>query len=164
MRHKSWDAFTPSLFQASTNLAGKYVNREGSSIRQAASGRCKCAEFFVEYAEPDEPQCDLPGEIWKIATETLRVSNMGRTQKRKGKQWQLIQRPMPTNGPYVMVLVNKRLHKVIYEAFHGPVPDGYLVDHIDINTSNNRLDNLRILDASNSNRNRKSWKRVKNIH
>jgi hypothetical protein len=35
------------------------------------------------------------------------------------------------------------LHKAVYTAFNGPLPEGLEVDHIDDSPWNNRLDNLR---------------------
>jgi hypothetical protein len=37
------------------------------------------------------------------------------------------------------------IHKLVYEAFIGPVPNGYCIDHIDGDKYNNNLNNLRIL-------------------
>lgn len=42
----------------------------------------------------------------------------------------------------------RSLHKILYETFIGPVPDGMLVDHIDGNRSNNSLSNLRLVTQS----------------
>ena len=40
----------------------------------------------------------------------------------------------------------KTVHRLVYEAFCGDIPDGFEVDHIDFNRSNNCIDNLRILN------------------
>ena len=37
------------------------------------------------------------------------------------------------------------VHRFIWEAFNGPIPDGMTIDHIDNDRTNNRLDNLRLL-------------------
>ena len=31
----------------------------------------------------------------------------------------------------------KRIHRLIYETFVGPIPDGYEIDHVDTNKDNN---------------------------
>ena len=37
------------------------------------------------------------------------------------------------------------LHRIIWEAFNGPIPDGLFVNHIDENPSNNTLTNLNLM-------------------
>lgn len=38
-----------------------------------------------------------------------------------------------------------RNHRIVWEMHNGPIPDGMFVDHIDGNTSNNHIDNLRVV-------------------
>ena len=40
------------------------------------------------------------------------------------------------------------VYRVIYEAFHGPIPKDMTVDHIDGNFNNNCISNLQLLSAS----------------
>ena len=37
------------------------------------------------------------------------------------------------------------VHRLVYETFIGPIPDGYEIDHIDCNKTNNSIDNLQLL-------------------
>lgn len=37
------------------------------------------------------------------------------------------------------------VHRVVWEAFNGPIPQGYDIDHIDGNPSNNSLNNLQAI-------------------
>jgi hypothetical protein len=49
--------------------------------------------------------------------------------------------------------ITHSVHKVIYEMFNGPVPDGHLVDHEDGDWCNNKRANLRAIPFPMNNRN-----------
>lgn len=42
----------------------------------------------------------------------------------------------------------QRLHRYVWEKFNGPIPNGYIVHHIDHDKSNNTIDNLSIMTQS----------------
>lgn len=39
----------------------------------------------------------------------------------------------------------KRLHRAVWEAYNGPIPEGYHVHHIDEDRSNNQIENLSLM-------------------
>lgn len=43
------------------------------------------------------------------------------------------------------------LHRFIYEAVNGPIPEGLQVNHIDENKGNNRIDNLNLMTPKENN-------------
>ena len=66
------------------------------------------------------------------------------------RKWKLSKCPKgrkQKNVPYFLVAINKkwrRIHRLLCETYVGPIPfDGAVVDHIDGNTLNNNIDNLR---------------------
>lgn len=49
-----------------------------------------------------------------------------------------------------------RVHRIVWIAKHGVIPDGYVIDHINNNKSDNRISNLQLLtNAENSTKARK---------
>lgn len=67
-----------------------------------------------------------------------------------------------TDGGYWLVKIGKRPireHRAIWEMFNGPIPTGLMIDHIDQNRMNNRLENLRLVTPFQNNGNQP--KRVK---
>ena len=50
------------------------------------------------------------------------------------------------------------LHRLIWTYVHGEIPDGMVVDHIDGNTNNNSIKNLRLASKSESSFNKGMFK------
>lgn len=46
-----------------------------------------------------------------------------------------------------------RAHRVIWFMFHGAIPEGMLVDHINGDRSDNRIENLRLVDHADNSQN-----------
>ena len=53
-----------------------------------------------------------------------------------------------TTGYYLSSTLHKRMHVYVYEFYHGEIPDGYEVHHIDLNRANNDISNLKLLSVS----------------
>lgn len=63
---------------------------------------------------------------------------------------------------YKQVGIDKKkylVHRVIWTHFNGAIPDGMVVDHIDRNRRNNRIENLRLLTIESNLRNCDRWDR-----
>ena len=64
-------------------------------------------------------------------------------------------KPDICKGGYMRVSLYKNnrfkrylVHRIVWEAFNGLIPEGIQVNHIDENKSNNRLDNLNLLTCT----------------
>lgn len=62
------------------------------------------------------------------------------------------------SGGYYSIFLNGKLetaHRYIYEHFNGKIPDGMFIDHINGIRTDNRIENLRVVDSNGNARNRK---------
>ena len=62
----------------------------------------------------------------------------------------MVLKPIPNFG-YLRIALYKdgkhkifRVHRLVWEAFNGPIPEGMQIDHIDGTRDNNYLSNLRV--------------------
>lgn len=79
------------------------------------------------------------------------VSSHGRIRKQTDKGWKQIN-PYVTTSGHLMVGLHKfkkrtqlMMHRIVAEAFIGPIPNKMLVHHKDTDKTNNRKDNLEIV-------------------
>ena len=104
-------------------------------------------------------------EIWKDIPNyegIYKISNLGRVKSlerfKKGKNDSLasvkekILKPSITRNGYYQVCLWKQstqkhyfVHRLVWEAFNGKIPEGIEVNHIDENPLNNKLENLNLL-------------------
>jgi hypothetical protein len=126
--------------------AATFANRKSpTTIRNNIDAGRELAGYIWSFLEPD---IDLPGEEWRTIHKiegSIAVSNLGRVQNCHGKKWygQDIGRGRRINLGGRVYFVSR----LVCEAFHGAQPvDKPEVDHIDIDWTNNRADNLRWVD------------------
>lgn len=98
-------------------------------------------------------------EIWKdiVGFEGYQISNLARIRScRFTKKYRMLTPWYSNSNLYFNIRLTdnfgKRksllLHRLLYLTFVGPIPKGKELDHIDRNTKNNSLDNLRIVTRS----------------
>ena len=95
-------------------------------------------------------------EIWKKIEgyENYEVSNLGNVKSlnylRTGKEQILKPAKMKNGYSYVFLSKNGkgkiyRVHRLVWEAFNGRIPEGYQVNHINERKNDNRLENLNLM-------------------
>lgn len=96
---------------------------------------------------------DIEKEVWKPYKDSIyMISNKGRIRNLKtnnilkGKKTSTgyIEWHLRINGQSL----SKLAHRLVYETFYNTISDGLVINHIDGNKSNNQLENLEAVSAS----------------
>lgn len=100
------------------------------------------------------------GRIMKYLEKYNRYIDNDCVIYRKNKEGKLIQvKPSINNWDYEFIGYAPHskivyVHRMVYEAFKGEIPEGMEIDHIDRNKHNNNPDNLRVVTRAENNKNR----------
>lgn len=95
------------------------------------------------------------------------ISDKGRIRSFVKRRWDrnvvvrfLNPHKMKSGALQVVLKGNKHflIHKLMWELFIGPIPEGYCLDHIDRNPSNNCFGNLRLANKMQNGYNREKTK------
>lgn len=109
-------------------------------------------------------------EVWKQIEgyPNYEVSNMGRVRSlnyHREKRVQILNRVIHPNG-YDRITLCKdgkkklaQVHRLVWEAFMGKIPEGYEIDHINTVRDDNRLENLRCVTHKENQNNETTKKR-----
>lgn len=100
-------------------------------------------------------------ELWKdvVGTDGMyQVSSLGKVRSCKGAgrlskkymAWRILKPRMVAGYRKYHICIgstvlDKATHRLMWEAFNGPIPSGYHVDHVDLDKMNNALTNLRLV-------------------
>ena len=92
---------------------------------------------------------DIPGYEGKYQVSNLgRVKSLSYHMSKKEK----VLSPCFDNYGYYLIQLSKdnsqktyKLHRLVWEAFNGPVPEGMQINHINENRIDNRLENLNLM-------------------
>ena len=84
------------------------------------------------------------------------VSDLGRVRNSNG----LIRKQKKDRYGYMVISMSRdgvkkhpSVHRLVWEAFHGPIPDGMQIDHINTVRDDNRLENLRTVSPKDNQNN-----------
>ena len=105
-------------------------------------------------------------EEWRVCVinKNYEISNLGRLRNLVTKR--IIKLYCHSNGyaSYSTRHEGKKIaisiHQAVAKTFLGPRPKGCVIDHIDNNRSNNRVDNLRYVSYSENGKNSRKFKKA----
>lgn len=101
----------------------------------------------------EESWIDIEGKYQVNGRGEVKSLNYNQTGKEK------LLKPFYTKDGYLQVDLclqkrkSVRVHRLVWEAFYGKIPDGMEIDHIDTNRENNRLSNLRCVTSMENSQN-----------
>ena len=111
-------------------------------------------EYFV--VDPDSPT----GLRWRDDVARMYTTKQSGTSV--AGQPAGVKRIIKGRSDSIVVLLRRKIYivsRVIWEMVNGPIPEGYIIDHLDGNALNNRIENLACKTRGENMQNRKLDKR-----
>lgn len=130
-----------SVFYASSKAAAEALGIDRGYLSRRHGKLCK--GWKVEKHD----SVSLPGEVWRLHSDGLNVSNRGRIQM-LAQYGQRMYEPEPREDGYKRVQIpslksHKNVGHVVLEAFGFPQPSPtHTVNHLDHDRGNNKIENL----------------------
>lgn len=129
-------------------LNNHYTNLEWTDIAGNTQHAADSNKFSIK-RERKYYKENLPNEKWvKISNfPNYEISNYGRIKNKNNLLMRYWQRAK--NDYYLVSLINENgkknlsVHKLVYESFYGKIKEGNIIDHIDGDKTNYKLENLR---------------------
>ena len=81
------------------------------------------------------------------------ASNLGRIRSFKRNNIRILKPSRDGSGYYIVILYlnsvrkNVSVHRLLWTAFNGPIPEGLQINHLNENKADNRLENLSLCTA-----------------
>jgi hypothetical protein len=141
------DGGNPVTFD-SYNEAARELGLSAGNISNVVNGTCNstCGWMFCINCDNEV----LDGELWKEVTKEIQVSCFGRVKRRRNANipWKPPYRVLPSDDrPYARVQIGTKahnFHNLVWDAFGTrALRPGETIDHIDNDTTNNMISNLR---------------------
>lgn len=111
-------------------------------------------DYFV--VDPDSPT----GLRWR--EDVARMCTTKQSGTSVAGQPAGVKRIIKGRSDSIVVLLRRKIYivsRVIWEMVNGPIPEGYIIDHLDGNALNNRIENLACKTRGENMQNRKLDKR-----
>ena len=116
--------------------------------------------YSVDFSTMFEYNEDSPsGLIWKIKPFTFgrfniqvgdKVGSMSRTSKGKPKSWDTM-----------IAGVKYKIHRIIWILHYGSIDESLVIDHIDRNPFNNKINNLRLVSCEENSKNKTTFEEIR---
>lgn len=133
---------------------GNPHNNQASNLEWVNSKINNATENRRKRAIKREAEDFNSSKNWKVCPfdEDYLINDEGQVWNRKIKRMLI---PSERNGYLRASMKDKKysIHRLVWETFNEPIPEGYYIDHIDGDRSNNNLSNLRLTTQSDNMRN-----------
>lgn len=159
-------AITYLNFDENSNLIinhidGNKLNNQLTNLEIISSSENLQHAYINNLKKPNNKKCilyqkDLPNEIWKTINgfEDYEVSNYGRVKSLKYKHPIILRQDIRCGYKSVVLSKNGKtqhftVHNLVYFNFYSTSKDNNkVIDHVDGNKFNNKLENLRYVSQS----------------
>lgn len=167
----TWEVENNKHEKLKATPAHKVLTTKGwKSLKEVIDKNLNCIFYDTQENYVKEPPITVKPEIeiWKpiIGWENYSISNWGRVMDKKGN----LKKPMKNSEGYHRISLHNGKNKKKYMLSHlvvtnfiGPIPEGYIVDHIDCTRDIDHVNNLQIITKEENAKRANEYSRTLNL-
>ena len=156
---KTWKIKTSKGTILKCTPAHKLLTTQGwKPVKEIVEKDLRVIEYDLGLEDLEKVPVTTPPKevIWKeiFGFPNYRISNQGVIERKTNQGW-VVKEGRLTDSGYLRIKLwdhntkkNFNIHRLVWEAFNGPIPEGMVIDHIDMNQTHNYITNLELVTVA----------------
>lgn len=156
---KTWKIKTSKGTILKCTPAHKLLTTQGwKPVKEIVEKDLRVIEYDLGLEDLEKIPITTPPKevIWKeiFGYPNYRISNQGVIERKTNQGWVVKEGRLTSNG-YLRIKLwdhntkkNFHVHRLVWEAFNGPIPDNMVIDHLDMDPTHNYITNLELVTVA----------------
>lgn len=160
---KTWKIKTSKGTTLKCTPAHKLLTTQGwKPVKEIVDKDLRVIEYDLGLEDLEKVPITTPPKevVWKeiFGFPNYRISNQGVIERKTNQGW-IVKEGRFTDHGYLRIKLwdhntkkTFHVHRLVWEVFKGPIPEGMVIDHLDMNQTHNYITNLELVTVAENTR------------